>query len=136
MSNFEQDYNFNQPQNNNNLPHNDEDRTVKKITAVWCILVAIPTLSMHLTPLLEHVIDTGGMQSVTDFVLNIVFGVIILCIIAHHVIAIIGKIKFPKNKKMHEVFVADLILVVFVIIGALFIAGMSLMCDAMCGDCG
>ncbi len=137
MSNFEQNYNFNQPQNGNNLPNNDENKTVKVLFITWCVLVAIPAILYYTFPLFENHIDyDGGVQTFADLALYIIYGVMVLCIIAHHIIAIVGKIRFRNNKKIHNMFIVDMVLLGVLAAGILAIAALSLACDWMCGDCG
>ena len=137
MTNFEQNYNFNQPQNGNNLPNNDENKTVKVIFVTWCVLVAIPVILFHIIPLFEDYIDyDNGVQTFADLALYITYGIIVVCVIAHHILAIVGKIKFRNNKRMHEIFIVDMVLLAMLVAGILAIAALSLACDWMCGDCG
>ena len=137
MSNFEQNYNFNQSQNGNNLPNNDENKTVKVLFITWCVLVAIPVILLHTFPLIENYIDySDGGQPSADLALYIIYGVMVLCIIAHHIVAIVGKIRFRNNKKIHNMFIVDMVLLGVLAAGILAIAALSLACDWMCGDCG
>ena len=107
-----------------------EEKSVKIIENVWLICV----ISVFFT---WGVISTiASAIEVPDLYVNIIFIVIAIICIAQHVIAIVGKIKYPKNRKMHSVFIGDMILLVVLAAFFLIIEGLSLMCDYMCGDCG
>ncbi|MBQ9517680.1 MAG: hypothetical protein IJI47_04290 [Eubacterium sp.] len=140
MSNLQQNYDFNYQQPTNNQPDNSEDEKVRKLRIIWIILVAIPTILLHIA---GFVMDFIGVDSIlsNNPEMDTIIGAI-MCVVpgsfvvAHHIVAIVGKIKYRNNKKMNDIFIADMVMLAGLVAFFLFIAALDLACDMMCGDCG
>lgn len=141
MSNLQQNYDFNYQQPNNNQPDNSEDEKVRKIRIIWIVLVAIPVVLFQLGGVFVELIDIDAIISNITPEMDAIIGAVICgvpgsFIVAHHIIAIVGKIKYCNNKKMHDIFVADMIMLVALVIGIIAFIIIRAACDAYCGNCG
>ena len=132
MSNLQQNYDFNYQQPTNNQPDNSEDEKVRKLRIIWIILVAIPTILLHIA---GFVMDFIGVDSIlsNNPEMDTIIGAI-MCVVpgsfvvSQNNVAIVGK--------MNDIFIADMVRLAGLVAFFLFIAALDLACDMMCGDCG
>ena len=57
-------------------------------------------------------------------------------VVSYHVIAIVGKIKYPHNHKMDDIFVIDMVILGITVVLLVVVVSLGMLCDWMCGDCG
>lgn len=143
MNEFHQDYNFEyqyppqppqysqqQMQQYYYLQKQREDKAVKSLTIAWIVCVASVFVFWHITPLIVDLLEASdALAEVLFFILGVV-------VVAQHILAIVGKIKYPQNKRMNNIFIGDMILLAALLIIVLVLVALGLICDAMCGDCG
>lgn len=140
MNNYTQNYDFEnlpEQQNSDNSPDSHEDKTVNLFIKLWAVSLGVSILSFFAFYLSSIIIDdVFGYTAFGETIGNILSLTMIIAIISHHLIAIIGRIKYPHNNSMKTVFSIDItILIIDVIIVGFFVAT-KMICDAKCGDCG
>ena len=157
MKNQKQDYNFEgyavtEQAKREALNNYIEDRAVNKITCFWVlsliIVFAYPiacaiayysstTDSNFFTLTLDAVAIFEDYMYRFGAIPNIIILLIrIAAIIVHHALAITGRIKYPKNKKMNTVFSVDIV-VFGVTLGVFIVVTVSfgIICY-VCETCG
>ena len=125
MSNFEQNYNFNylhEPPNNNS-----GSKEVKIITIIWGICVALEVLIAVFSWIFYDDVITAAV-----WVRRNLYCAEAFCIISHHIVSIIGKIKYRKNVEMQDIFEADMVMLVVLVIIIICIESINMTCDG-CG---
>ncbi|MGN0457992.1 MAG: hypothetical protein ACI4IL_03340 [Eubacterium sp.] len=150
MDDFNQDFNFENQQNNQYHPqdypyqnqyfnqnqqeypydYQKEERNVFKLVIAYIICLITSYIGI-----LCWIIDTSGfsfihVSGVFNTIFNCLTGVLLL---AKHAVAIIGKVKYPKNKIATAIFVID---IVFLLIAIAVLAFFIFAFVQMCEDCG
>ena len=128
MSNLQQNYNFNYQQPNNS---NSDSKEVRIITIVWGICVALEIIiAVYSWIFYDNVITAA------EWTRRLLYCAEAFCVISHHIIAIIGIINYRKNYEMHDIFQADMVMLVVLVVGIIAFIIISAACDAYCGNCG
>ena len=124
MSNLQQNYNFNYQQPNNS---NSDSKEVRIITIVWGICVALEIIiAVYSWIFYDNVITAA------EWTRRLLYCAEAFCVISHHIISIIGIINYRKNYEMQDIFKADMVMLVVLIIVVFFIASIKAACDS-CG---
>ena len=129
MSEFEQNYNFENPnQQPFNLPPDEkEEKTVKALLICWAVSLASTFILFFVALIVGEYSEIAG--ACIEFVTEAL-------VVSYHVIAIVGKIKYPHNHKMDDIFVIDMVILGITAAILIVVVSLGMLCDWMCGDCG
>ncbi|MBQ9517679.1 MAG: hypothetical protein IJI47_04295 [Eubacterium sp.] len=116
MSNLQQNYDFNYQQ-----PSTPEDEKVRLLKILWIVFAALPVALIVSVRLLVRLFSFDSVidalpENLSDMVWVGLFLILGLLIVSHHVIAIVGKIKYRYNKTVHTIFVVDMIMLAVLIV--------------------